>query len=338
MASIRNNSFEYKVLEKVYSLVLVLDKKGMIHFINEPASEILEIPSDVEPGKVHFTTNIDEEENDLFCEYILNAIYKKNVEHKGTINFVSPSKKKYVFRISTSYLEEHDFMVITLDDLTVETNLLDRIRISSFIFSALLFAIGTWVLFCEWWYMMKQPIHPRVLTVIAEFLSAVLFVVIFKSTNLSLKDLGIISNNVRKDINIGLVVSAICVVLIFGLKIVGRMINPDLFHPERPFFYFDSFLAVTYFFTAGVQEFLARCVAQFNIERILTGRFKVIGAIILSGLLFAVIHIYYGFVFMLCAALLSIFEGFIYAKNKSLISLWIIHYVYGLVGMSLGIV
>ena len=332
-----NNTLENKILQDIYSSVLVLDNKGMIQYINDHASSLLEIPDNIEAGTMHFTTNIDNEYNDKFCEYIFNAVYNKDVKHTGTVKFLSPSGNKLIFRISSSYLEELDYIVITLDDLTLENSLMEKVKNSTYIFSVFLFIMGFWVLFCELWDLLGQPIPTSTMTIIVEILGILIFIFILVFTHLPLKDLGIITNHNKKDIKEGLIISAICVVIMFAIKIIGRKIDPTLFKPERPFFYFVPQVALSYILTAGVQEFLARCVVQFNLERIIIGKYKEVVAIILSGLLFSTLHIYYEFVFMSCAALLAMIEGIIYSKQKSLISIWIVHYVFGIVGMSLGL-
>ena len=332
-----NNTLGNKILQDIYSSVIVLDNKGMIQYINSHASRLLEIPSNIEPGKVHFSTNTSNSYNDKFYEYILNSIYQKNKEHKGTVKFISASGKKHVFRISSSYLEELDFIVITIDDLTLENTLIEKVKNSSYIFSVFLFVMGFWVLFCEFWDMTGRKIPQDKLTIMVEIIGILIFIFIKVFTHLSLKDLGILTNNNKKDIKNGIIISLICVIIMFAIKIIGRKIDPTLFKPERSFFFFDPLVALSYIKTAGVQEFLARCVVQFNLERILMGKYKEPVAIILSGLLFSTLHIYYGFIFMVCAALLAMIEGVIYSKQKSLISIWIVHYVFGIVGMSLGL-
>lgn len=331
------NSLENKILQDIYSSVLVLDSKGMIQYINAHASRLLEISDKIEPGTVHFTAKNANSYNDKFCEYILDAIYKKKEKHIGTVKFVSPSGKKHAFRISSSYLEDQDYIVITIDDLTLESTLIEKVKNSTYIFSVFLFVMGIWVLFCEFWDMTGRKIPQDILTIIVEILGILIFIFILVFTHLPLKELGILTNHNKKDIKEALIISAVCSALMFIIKIVGRKIDPTLFKPERAFFFFDPIVALTYIKTAGVQEFLARCVVQFNLERIIMGKYKEPVAIILSGLLFSTLHIYYGFEFMVCAALLAMIEGVIYAKQKSLISIWIVHYVFGIVGMSLGL-
>lgn len=338
MKGINFDTLEYQILKEVYSLVLVLDSNGMIQYINNTASSIFEIPDYIKPGEYHFTTNISNAYNDKFCEYILDAVYNKNEEHRGMVKYMSPSGEKHVFRIASSFIQTPEYVIITIEDLTHENNLMEKVNTSSLIFSAFLFLLTIWVLFCEFWDMVGRPIPQPILTQIIEACGTIVFIIIYKFTNVSLKDMGVTTGNNKKDIRNGFRISMIIVALLFVAKIVARMINPNLFHPERAFFYFDLKVALSYIITAGLQEFLARCVVQYNLEKIIQGKYREAIAIMLSGLLFATLHIYYGFMFMIAAATLAILEGIIYSKQKSLISIWIIHYICGIVGLSLGFV
>ena len=268
----------------------------------------------------------------------MNAIYHKDTRHIGTVKFVSPSGKKSAFRMSSSYLEPQKYVIITIDDLTLENELFVNIYNSSVIFSLFLFVMGIWVIFCQLWVKMGKNIPETTLTIYVEIIGVLIFLFILKFTNLSLKDMGILTDNNKKAIKEGLIISLVCVALMFSIKIFARMINPNSFKPEQAFFSISEPAALRYIITAGVQEFLARCVVQFNLERIIQGKYKEVIAIVLSGLLFSTLHVYYGFDFMMAAALLAMIEGIIYAKQKSLLSIWIVHYVFGIVGIALGFV
>ena len=335
-----NETFERRVLRDMHSSVIVLDNKGMIQYINKPAANKLDISEDITPGTMHYDIDLDNHYNDQFNEYILDAIYQKKEKHTGKVPFMSKSGIRYVFRISASYLENNDYVVITLEDITLETTLNERVHDSSLVFSAFLFMSSLWIIICEFWRYLGAPIPERYLTIGVEIIGAVIFVFILKYTSLTLKDIGLFTSNTKKVVRDGLLISAICVAIMFVLKIVARHFNPMVFKPDRPFFDFDTYKikAVTYILTAGVQEFLARGVVQSNLERIIVGKHNKGIAIILSGLLFATLHIYYGFFFMMGAAVLAMLEGILYAKQKSLISIWILHYVFGITGMMLGLV
>ena len=338
MKTVNMDLIEYKILEDVHSLVLVLDKNGMIQYINNVATNLFEVPSDIKPGEYHFTTNINNPYNDKFCQYMLDAIYQKKKEHKGLVKYMSPKGKEYVFRISSSYMEAHSYVIITLEDLTYEHQLMEKVNASSLVFSAFLFLLTSWVMFCEFWDLIGRPIPTETLTRLVELFGTIIFIIIFKCTNVTLKDMGVITNHNKRDVKEGLIISAVFVALMFAIKIIWRKYDPNCLDPEHPFFYYVPRVALTYIATAGLQEFLARCVVQYNLEKIIQSKYKKFIAVVLSGLLFATLHIYYGFVFMTGAALLAMLEGIIYARQKSLVSIWIVHYIVGIVGMSLGVV
>ena len=66
---------------------------------------------------------------------------------------------------------------------------------------------------------------------------------------------------------------------------------------------------ILYVFTAGIQEFLARSVIQGNLNRIIITKHTSFVAIVLSSLIFAALHIHFGFLFMVGAAILAGLEG-----------------------------
>lgn len=60
-------------------------------------------------------------------------------------------------------------------------------------------------------------------------------------------------------------------------------------------------------------------------------------AVIVSSLLFTTLHLYYGFLFMVGAGVLSILLGYIYLKDKNIWGVSLIHFVFGTVSVMLGL-
>ena len=90
-----------------------------------------------------------------------------------------------------------------------------------------------------------------------------------------------------------------------------------------------TFADVIYPLTVILQEFLARGVMQENLRRIFTGKHAGALSIIVSALVFGVLHIAYGLPYMLGAALLLGVLGILYHKQGNIWGLCIIHYVLG---------
>lgn len=340
MEVIDKKTFESRVLRDIHSSVIVLDNKGMIRYINKPAARKFEIDENVEPGKVHFEANVENSYNDDFNQYIFDSIYQKKSTHSGTVKYMSKSGIQFVFRISASYFEEEDFVIITLEDITIENALEERVHDSSLVFTAFLFMLSIWIIICELVDYIGNTIPNHIMTIGVEIMGVLLFIFILKFTSLSFKDIGLFTSNTKKVVRDGILISISCIIILVLIKFITRQFNPNAFKPNMPFFNLDTVkrIGITYFFTAGVQEFLARGVVQSNLERMIVGDHKKGIAIVLSGLLFATLHLYYGFFFMMGAAVLAMIEGVLYSKQKSLISIWIVHYIFGLAGMTLSLV
>ena len=67
-------------------------------------------------------------------------------------------------------------------------------------------------------------------------------------------------------------------------------------------------------------------------RKLISGKHPEAQAIFLSSLAFAALHIHYGFLFMLGAAILAGLEGLLYRKQESILGVWIVHWVFGVSG------
>ena len=339
------SSFAGRVLSDMTSSVLVLDRKGFIVYINKPASKIFELDENIEPGTIKFDLEIKHQENDDFSTLVLDALFDRENTHKGKVKFVSPSGREYTLRVSSSFLEQENgqdsLVVITISDETKEEILRKKFHDSSTTFSTFLFGFSLWMIFYALWVFLKEPFPSTFLTHGIEFLSLGMLIFILLRTDLTWKDLGIISNNTKKDVIVGLIVAVLAFGFLCLLKFVARLVVPGSFEPQLPFFDIRLFGVnqLIYILTAGIQEFLARCVMQSNLQRIMTvNRHSVAMSIILSSMIFAALHIHFGFLFMIGAAILSGLEGILYYKQQSIVGVWIVHWVFGVSGTLLSLI
>lgn len=90
-----------------------------------------------------------------------------------------------------------------------------------------------------------------------------------------------------------------------------------------------TFADIIYPFTVILQEFLARGVLQENLNRIFIGKYVGATSIVISALVFGVLHIAYGQPFMLSASILLGALGILYYKQGNIWGLCIVHYVLG---------
>ena len=114
-------------------------------------------------------------------------------------------------------------------------------------------------------------------------------------------------------------------------KAVLLKVAPGYFPQGAPFWDWSagSVADIFYPLTVILQEFLARGVMQESLRRIFTGKRAEFLAILVSALVFGVLHIAYGFPFMMAASLLLGVMGVLYRKQGNIWGLCIIHYVLG---------
>ena len=124
MESNATESFSDRVLRDMSSAVLVLDRKGYIRYFNQPAMRIFELDVDLVSGTQRFTAPEDRDENQEFYNYVFDAFRMKEYTHAGHAHYCSPSGKQYMFRLSTSFVDnpglENDYIVVTINDETRE--------------------------------------------------------------------------------------------------------------------------------------------------------------------------------------------------------------------------
>ncbi len=331
-------SFSDRILRDMNSAVVVLDRKGYIRYFNQPAARIFELDENLETGRERFTLSEEITRNQEFCDYVFDAFRMKDYTHVGRVPYRSPSGKQYTLRVSTSFVDnpgiENDYVVITIGDETREEQLRQKVHDSSTTFSTFLFGFCIWMILYALWEFLGRPIAADYLTHGIEVLALVMLVFILCRTSLTWRDLGVFSDNLLKTARTALIVAACAVAFLFAAKAVARIFVPTCFEPEAPFFDIRRFglRQVLYILTAGIQEFLARSVMQSNLKRIMVGKHTAAGAIILSSLIFAALHIHLGFLFMIGAAILAGLEGILYEKQQNIVGVWIVHWVFGVCG------
>lgn len=341
MAAFDQESYPQRVLRDMNEAVLVLDRQGRILYANAPATRMLEMGADFVPGETRFGMNYDQKYNDDFYACVTDALFHKQENIVQTVPYMTSSGRKYVFRMSSSYLADGPgHLVITLADETETMRLRERIRESSRTFTMFLYAFCVWMIFFAFWMFMGQPFAAKHMTRGVEVLGLLMFLYISLYTKLSWKDLGLAPRNMVKPLRTAAAVALCSVAFLFALKGVIRLFKPDAFSPEAPFWDIRLFglPQIAYIFTAGIQEFLARSVMQGNLSRILIGKHSAASAIVLSSLIFAALHIHLGFLFMVGAAILAGLEGILYQKQRSVYGVWIVHWVFGVTGTLLRLI
>ena len=339
--------FSERVLHDMSSAVLVVDRKGNVVYVNQPASEILEIEDGLRDGlrKERYSFFSENSYNDAFYGAILDAFFRKGeTSFEKEVPFMAPSGKKYWFQLSSSFLEgktEDDaLLVVTIDDQTETELVKKKLNDSSRTFTTFLFGFCIWILIYALWEFLKQPVSSEIMTHGVELLGLVMLFFIMHHTSLTWHDLGVWTDKPKETVRTGLIVAVCSVALLFIIKAVARIIVPTSFRPDRPFLDVRLFgiPQIVYILTAGIQEFLARSVVQGNLMRIMVGKHTAAKAIVLSSVIFAALHIHLGFIFMIGAAILAGLEGILYEKQRNIFGVWIVHWVFGVFGTMLSLI
>lgn len=332
-------SFSNRVLRDMTSGVLVINTSGQIIFCNKPAIKMLEIPKNYTENGSTFSTLLSESNyNDEFFEFIIQSIYHKDEVHVGICKFQAQSEKKYVFKMSSSYLiteaDETPQIVITFTDETKAEALKVKLKDSSATFTTFLVGVCIWLIIFAIWLYNNKPFPKEYMTKGVEVLGIFIIIFIFAFTSLTFNDIGLKSNSLKKDLKVTFIIVFISFIVLGSLKFILLKTNPGMLKAGTPFINFKGLNAHTlfYIYRSLIQEFLARSGIQANIKRITTSKYPAVTSIIVSSLIFAVLHIHLGLVFMAGAAILAGLLGILYDKQDSIIGVWIVHYFFGVFG------
>lgn len=326
-----------RILRDMEDGVLVLDTHGHILFINDRGRALLGIQP--EAGKTYasaFLTDSAGGANDQFHQFVLDAVYDKESTHSGEASYEGPEGQKHRFRLTSSFLrDEHGKqsigIVVVFSDITELERLNMQRRESSVIFAVLMICVCAYLFLWSFLRMLSAEPEPWVMSLMIEGMSVLMFVIILKMTSFSIRDIGLRIADARATF-----VPAVWITVIVGAALVaGKWIllrlAPGFFPENAPFW--DWSVAtpadLIYPLTVVLQEFLARGVMQESLNRIFIGRHAAAVSILVSALVFGVLHIAYGLPYMVGASLLLGVLGILYHKQGNIWGLCIIHYVLG---------
>lgn len=330
--------FVPRILRDLNDGVLILDMRGTILYLNERGQKLLGQSQNLIGMKyaAALMAQDDQGKNDAFHQFVLEAVYDKENAHSGEASFQLPDQAERQFCLTTSFLRSEDGtnrigVVVVFSDMTEITRLHQQRRESSTIFAIMMICVCAYLFF--WSLLRYLSIEPPgwVMSVLIEVISLLMFVVIMKTTSFTIRDIGLRITNAKAtflpDILITVIGSA---ALILG-KVVLLRVAPGFFPEGAPFWDWSvgTIADVFYPLTAILQEFLARGVMQESLKRIFTGKYAGVLSIVVSALIFGVLHIAYGLPYMLASTLLLGTLGILYHKQGNIWGLAIIHYVLG---------
>ena len=321
------------VFDDIADGVLLLSREGTIAYMNKSAQVMLNISndqlSDSLPGS--WLSQTDSRNDDL-CQSILDALYDKQIKIIRTVNFFTPNGKKRTLQIKSSYWDApqpdgQDGVLLILQDVTEEERLKKEKEDAILVFSFFLAAVGIWTLFYAALTQFQIEIPRFCMTYILLGLGAVLTWLIIWKTDLTVSDIGLSFRNIHKPVLMNVTFSLIACLVMIATKAIFMLSGSAFFPEDQPFFDFQFTLGMKlYPISVLLQEILSQSIIHECLMRILKGKNSHIHAIILSSILFTVLHIHRGFGFMIGSLLLGCGIGVLYRKQRTIWGLCITHY------------
>ncbi len=155
--------------------------------------------------------------------------------------------------------------------------------------------------------------------------------VVFRLNRYPFLDEGVGLRNARAAVLPCLGIAAGGLAILVVLKLLILRVVPDFFPADAPFWDWSVATPATFYYpiTVILQEYLAFVVFKGSIEKALGGdnaNFLSLGLLVL---LFGILHIAYGPVYMLASSLMMGLLGLLYCRQRSIWGLCIIHFVFG---------
>lgn len=199
------------------------------------------------------------------------------------------------------------------------------------VFALIIFltTVSAWILFVALWDTLGRPYPPEHMTYGVELIAILMLVVIKLFTNLKTSKLGLTVKNIGPAVKRALIITAVSFVVLSVIKIILK--------PGQPLLNWSKFQPV-YMLTSILQEFLARGFLLTTLNDILDSKKGKHISIICSSLLFASLHLYYGFAFMASAGILSVVLSLCYMKDENIWGVSILHFAAGTMATMLELV
>lgn len=333
------------IFENMSDGVMTVDAFGAVTYMNSACADIFEIENAEQvTGKPFASSFLSNKKNRAFNKLFEDCIKNNERPEKINVRYRSDAGMKHL-NIAISLIQpviaepeyEKTFlgMVVLIEDTTDRFTLRQREHDCAYIFAGLIICTS---LFLLAWSLIRFTLHIRLksstYTFIIECITFFLFLEIVFMTSFSMRDIGIAPKLTRLKENITetlILASTGCIILLLS-KIVLNLIGIRI----KAYFIGGSLHgAYVYAYTSLIQEFLARGVIQTSVKSLMRVKYQKTFSIIITSLLFSIMHIPLGFYFMTCALLLSLVLGYIYERQGDIWGCVFLHWCCGYVGMCL---
>lgn len=332
------------IFENMSSGVVLINENEEITYTNSAFAKIFQTTSKEINGVSFREFFLQNKKNLRFNKLFSESIDKGHFVEKKVVRYRIGDIVKFLSVNITLIQQENTMlrkkepfqgMLVMIDDVTDSYQFKQHKHDCAYIFAGLIFCIS---LYLTTWRLcrstLKIPLTKADYTLMIEIMAFALFLEIIFFTSFSLKEIGLIPDfsHLKKDfkeivITGGIVctisILAKAILMLLGIKIKGYFIGGSLHG------------AMIYLFTAFIQEFLARGVIQTCVKSIMQVKYQRQFAIVLTSMLFSLMHLPFGFYFMLGAFVLSLALGIIYEHQKNIWGCVLLHWSCGYLAMCL---
>lgn len=330
------------VFENMSDGIMMINEEGIITYCNSACEKIFGYPKESITEHSFRYLFLSNRKNRAFNKYFKKILDKGILMPTETLKYQTAQNTQYLtFHTSplkaTDCADQKDFsgLFLLIEDVSERYQLKQHEHDCAFIFAGLIICIS---LYLFAWSLIRFTLHiplkTSAYTLMIEGMTFLLFLEILFLTSLSMRDIGLIpklstlKRNFIETILIGVVA---CIALLLT-KVVLILLG----HPIKDYFIGGSLHgAYIYLFTAFFQEFLARGVIQTSVKSLMKVKYQKQISIFLTSLLFSLMHLPFGFVFMMGALLLSLALGTIFERHENLWGCAILHWGCGYLAMSL---
>ena len=340
-----SNDLIPRILRDIDDGVIALDQHGRIIYMNPQCRKLLNLNKD-DIGRTYFEVFFgtkQNEENDSFHQLVIDAVYKKEQTHYGSVSYIDKNNNKIFLRITSSFLKNEDSndfcgVVLVLSDVTDTEIYKKKKNDATVVFFCVTACVCLYLLLLSTLEFLKINVPTKFLTQVINAMVFVIGVIIYKKTEFSFDELGLKVKNGKETFGIAFAISASVVALLAAVKLILLKNNSGFFATGTPFWNWNIGLYswISYLFTSVLQEFLARSMIYGSIRKMFDGKNGTMAAIVLSSLLFGAVHIAHGFMYMAAAMILLGVLGGLYEKQRNIWGVAIIHYVLGQAACCLG--
>lgn len=332
-----------QIFENMSDGIMTVDRDGNITYMNSACEQIFETKFSELQNKSFEETFLGNRKNKVFNKLFLMTLKHCETTPKTHVRYQMDGRTKHMnVDISLVQKEENrdddlEFpgMIILFDDITERYHLRQHQHDCAYIFAGLILCIS---LYLSIWSLLKftlrLPLKTDFYTLMIEGMTFLLFLEILFCTSLSMKDIGLIPNfaRIKKNLFETIVIAvAVCLSLIIlklALSLLGYQIKAYFIGGSREGAY-------KYIFTAFIQEFLARGVIQTSVNSLMKVKYQKQFGVFLTSLLFALMHLPFGFIFLVSAFFLSLILGYLYERHGDLWGCAILHWSCGYLAMCL---